>query len=202
MKSKNKKLLALIAFGVIITLWIMRYTYLNSTWPNAEVLPIPMGESIKVNGIEYQILDAKIGTTRSFLGEYNPMLEDNISQEIEAQLAPLQGDLQGHYLLGVELAITNHTDQSLSASSCIFLPVYWSTWHNGASAYMFSYINQNYNSSILPGTTERYIIAYNLYEEMFDKTSWQQLFDATFKFPITFYPQKIELECLATYISE
>lgn len=197
MKQQNKRTLLLIVGIFFIVVGVMRFCYLNIAWPNPTVYAVPMKESVEVNGIEYRILEAKIGTVENILKLYNPMLNENEVQEIEESLKPLPEDRQGHYLMGIKLEITNHTSQELSIGNCIFLPIYQSSWNNGPSAYIFPYINATYQKTIEPGDTQSYIVPYNLYEEMFRANMWKVVSESTFKLILQYYPQKIELDCVA-----
>lgn len=201
MKQQSKRMLLFIVGIFFIVIWIVRFSYLNIAWPNPTVYAVPMKESVEVNGIEYRILEAKIGTVENSLKFYNPMLEANEVEEIKESLKPLPEDRQGHYLMGIKVEITNHTSQELSIGDCIFLPIYQSSWNNGPSAYIFPYINVEYQKTIKPEDTQSYIVPYNLYEEMFSAKRWKIVGDSTFKLILQYYPQKIELDCTVENIN-
>lgn len=200
MKNKKKILLLVIAILVFIVALAIRYFYLNSYWPNPSVYSITMGNTVEVNQVEYSIQEAKIGSTEDILRFCNPTLSESDIASVSDELRPLPEDRQGHALLAVEITVTNNSDQELLTSNCFFLPICQGSWSNGASAYVFPYVNETYDNSIAPGETETYFIPYNLYEEMFSPAGWESVPDEEFNLILQYYPQTTELTFTANSI--
>lgn len=162
MKNKKRLLLMVIAIIVFILALTIRYVYLNSYWPNPSIYSITMGNIVEVDQVEYSVQEVKIGSSEDILRLFNPSLSESDIESVSKELQPLPEDRQGHALLAVKLTITNNSDKELLTSNCFFLPICQGTWSNGASAYVFPYINDSFKSSLAPGETNTYIVPYNL----------------------------------------
>lgn len=193
MKNKKRILLLVIAIFVFILALSIRYIYLNSRWPNPSVYTIPMGDVVEVDQVEYSVQEVRIGSVEEILKFCNPSLPESDITAVSKELQPLPEDSQGHALLAVKLMVTNNTDKELLTSECFFLPICQGSWSNGASAYVFPYTNDTYQSSVAPGETKTYIVPYNLYEEMFSPEGWKHVSDKEFDLLLQYYPQRIEL---------
>lgn len=200
MKNKKRLLFMVIAIIVFILALTIRYVYLNSYWPNPSIYSITMGNIVEVDQVEYSVQEVKIGSTEDILRLFNPSLSESDIESVSKELQPLPEDRQGHALLAVKLTITNNSDKELLTSNCFFLPICQGTWSNGASAYVFPYINDSFKSSLAPGETNTYIVPYNLYEEMFSPDGWGKISSEDFYLLLQYYPQKIELSFTAESI--
>lgn len=192
MKALHSKKTAIILFAVLIAvaLWIARFAYINTKWPNAEIVKIPQGQTIVMGNVSMCIKETIIDSEQNMLQYFSAKSTDKYQSFVE----PFVQKGWRAQILTTTIQFENLNDNAITVDLSRFTAEQ-SYWGNGLDSFMFSSLNKDVREvlSIPPNSAATVHLTFDLFDTHFQNGRFERLDTLEFSIPLTLYPQKIML---------
>ncbi|MEG0834990.1 MAG: hypothetical protein RR063_10495 [Anaerovoracaceae bacterium] len=192
MKALCSKKTVIITFVALIAvaLWIVRFTYINTKWPNAEIVKIVQGQKVVMGDISMRIKETIIDSEENTLKAFSV----NSTDKYQSFVRPFVEKGWGAKILTTTIELENLSENVVTADLSR-LTAEQSYWGNGLDSFMLASINKDAQEilSIPPNSIVTVHLSFDLFDKHFPNGRFEKLDTLEFSIPLTLYPQKIVL---------
>ena len=186
-KKQKKRIILLAVFLLIAATWGMRVYWLNQKYPDVERKTYDLQEEVELGKdiIDYDTMEGYFVTIESAdIYEYEDLLSQYDLEDFTERDAP-----ERIYLLKVRLRNTNNTETGIDLLS-------WKIQSNSVSQSLdfelYYELNQldTYSVALREDSEKEFLLPYNLREDFFYPSEWENLEDYEMWLTVTWYPTK------------
>lgn len=186
-KKQKKRIILLAVFLLIAAAWGMRVYWINQKYPDVERKTYDLQEEVELGKdiIDYDTMEGYFVTIESAdIYEYEDLLSQYDLEDFTERDAP-----ERIYLLEVRLRNTNNTETGIDLLS-------WKIQSNSVvqslDFELYYELNQldTYSVALRENSEKEFLLPYNLREDFFYPSEWENLEDYEMWLTVTWYPTK------------
>lgn len=185
--TKKSKLAIGICGVVLAALVIWRIYYINTKYPQAEVVAYNMLDEFEFNELEFTVTDYQIF-------DADQVIDGFVSEVTDSDGNPLSND-QCKFLV-VEMTIVNHTGKEITVPLYSLLAESGG-WANGISSNAFKSLNESLEQptvKLLSGKSCEVNVPFAMYSTQFKDKDWNKIDQREYKIVFSTYPVKTVVE--------
>lgn len=188
--DKRRRFVFAAVFALLCFLWIARFVYINATWPCAEEIRIPVGQSVSVGNLRVCVKDSLIDTQENVLSFYKAVPSDRFPSMIETM------EKQGWQakVLTAEIEFENVSGEPIEMDFNS-LTAEQKQWSNGADTALYYALNPHLEGRFTLAPREKITvkISFDLFDHHFSAGRWKAVETLPFSIALSLYPQKVML---------